>query len=420
MHLKTILNRIQKYKSFVYRDAQFVDGAVAPGGVAIEVVIEARANGSPVCSGCRLPAPGYDRLSPRRFQFVPLWGFLVFFVYTMRRVDCRACGVTVEAVPWADGKHHLTSTYAWFLAGWAKRLSWKETAQAFHTSWETVFRAVEMAVEWGRVHMDLTGISSIGVDEVQWRRGQKYLTLVYQIDAGRKRLLWIGKERTEAALEGFFDWLGHVKTEALRFICSDMWKNYLRVIARKAGQAIHVLDRFHIMAHMSKAIDEVRADEARQLKADGYEPVLTKTRWLLLKRPENLTLKEEPRLVDLLRYNLRSVRSYLLREDFQHFWTYASAHWAGWFMDTWCTRVLRSRIEPMKRVARMLRTHRELLLNWFRAKGALSSGAVEGLNGKAKLTMKRAYGFRTFEAVRIALYHTLGDLPEPKATHRFC
>ena len=181
-----------------------------------------------------------------------------------------------------------------------------------------------------------------------------------------------------------------------------------------------MLDRFHIMTHLSKAIDEVRAGEARQLKQDGYEPVLKKSRWLLLKRPEHLSEKQEVRLADLLQYNLKAVRAYLLKEDFQFFWDYKSAYWAGEFLDRLCRRTMRSRIEPMKKVAKMLRTHRPLLLNWFRAKGALSSGVVEGLNNKVKLTTRKAYGYRTFRATEIALYHALGGLPEPELTHRFC
>jgi transposase len=199
-----------------------------------------------------------------------------------------------------------------------------------------------------------------------------------------------------------------------------MWQPYLKVVAKKAGQALHILDRFHIMAKMSKAIDEVRAAEAKELKVKGYEPVLTNTRWLLLKRPENLSQKQEPRLAELLQYNLRTVRAYLLKEDFQFFWSYVSPYWAGEFLDRWCTRTLRSRLEPMKKIARSLRAHRPLLLNWFRAKGALSSGTVEGFNNKAKLTLRKAYGFRTYRAMEIALYHTLGALPEPEFTHRFC
>ena len=214
-------------------------------------------------------------------------------------------------------------------------------------SWEAVFRSVEMAVAWGRAHRDLSGVESIGVDEIQWQRGHRYLTLVYQIDSGCKRLLWVGEGRTVRTLLKFFRWFGQERSAALRFICSDMWQPYLKVIARKAGQAIHVLDRFHIMAHLGKAIDEVRAQEAKALKARDHEPVLTRTRWLLLKRPERLTERQEARLAELLQYNLKTVRSYLLKEEFQFFWEYKSPYWAGEFLERWCKKTMRSKIEPM-------------------------------------------------------------------------
>ena len=417
MQLKTILNRVQKFKSFVYGNIVWLDSGEDPE-LLIEVV--PRANGKPICSGCGRPGPGYDTLPLRLFEFVPLWGIAVFFSYAMRRVDCPRCGVTVEAVPWADGKHTLTTTYMHFLAAWARRLSWKETAVIFRTTWEKVFHSVEWAVEWGLAHRDLSNVSSIGVDEVLWHRGHKYLTVVYQIDDGCRRLLWVGKDRTVRTLLRFFRVFGKERSAQLRFVCSDMWKPYLRVIAKKAAQAVHVLDRFHIAMHMNKAIDEVRAKETRELKAKGLSPILTHSRWCLLKRPENLTPKQEIKLSDLLRYNLKAVRSYLLKEDFQFFWDYVRPHYAGVFLDRWCKRTMLSKIEPMKKVARMLRSHRELLLNWFRAKGTISSGAIEGLNNKLKVTTRKSYGFRTFRATEVALYHTLGALPEPEWTHRFC
>jgi len=416
MQLKTILNRVQKFNSFVYGAIRWVNEAKEP---TVEVELHARANSRAICSGCGHRRPGYDKLPERRFEFIPLWGIKVFFLYAPRRVECRRCGVKVERMPWVSGKHQLTEAYAWFLAGWARRLSWSEVADAFRTTWDHVFSSVEMAVSWGREHRDLSGIEAIGVDEIAWQRGHKYLTLVYQIDTSCRRLLWIGQERKTKTLLRFFRWLGKERTGELRFICSDMWKPYLKVIAKKAGHAIHVLDRFHIVAQMSKAIDKVRAEETRKLKREGYEPVLTNTRWLLLKRPENLTVKQEPKLADLLRYNLQTVRSYLLKEEFQLFWSYKSPYWAGQFLDKWCTKTMRSKIEPMKKMARQLRRHRPLLLNWFRAKGQFSSGIVEGFNNKAKLTTRKSYGFRTYHAAEIALYHALGALPVPKAAHEF-
>jgi transposase len=415
MQLKTILNRVEYFKSFVYGKVRWVD-AEEP---TIEVQIEARRNGRPICSGCQHAAPGYDRLAERRFEFVPLWGIAVYFVYAMRRVECPTCGVKVEQVPWCDGKNQLTTTYRWFLAGWAKRLSWKGVACAFGTTWQNVFRSVKHAVSWGLAHRSLEGIAAIGVDEIQWQQGHKYLTLVYQIDEDCRRLLWAGKDRTTKTLLRFFRMLGKERSGQLRFVCSDMWKPYLKVIAKKAPQAIHVLDRFHIMAKMNKAIDEVRAAEAKRLDRDGYEPVLKNSRWCLLKRKENLTEKQAVKLSELLQYNLESVRSRLMREDFQRFREYFYPACAAKFLDEWCTRTMRSKIDPMKKVAKTLRRHRELILNWFRAEGAISAGIVEGLNNKAKLTMRKAYGFRTAKAIEIALYHQLGDLPEPEFTHEF-
>ena len=416
MQLKSILNRVQKHPSFVYETVRLVEHP----RLSIEVRVRPRAGTRARCSQCRRPAPGYDTQAVRRFDFVPLWHILVVFLYAMRRVSCPRCGVRVEAIPWATGKHRLTDAYAWFLAGWAKRLAWQEVAAAFPTSWDTVYRAVRMAVDWGRAHRNLTNIEAIGVDELSRRRGQRYLTLVYQIDGHCKRLLWVGRERKAATLEGFFDWFGAARSAALYFVCSDMWKPYLKVVAERAGQAVQVLDRFHIMSHFSQAIDQVRADEARKLAAEGRAPVLKHSRWLLLKRPENLTDGQAERLAELVRHNLRTVRAYLLKEDFQSLWGYVSPYWAGQFLDRWCTRTMRSRLEPMKDVARMVRSHRDLILNWFRARGQFSSGVVEGFNGKARVITKRAYGFRTAAALEVALYHALGDLPEPELTHRFC
>lgn len=417
MQLKTILNRVTDYKSFVFGKTTWLERR---SRLAVEVEVAPRANGRPLCSGCGRAGPTYDRAAqPRRFEFVPLWGITVYFVYCMRRVNCRGCGVKVERVPWAEGKSPTTIEYQWYLARWAKRMSWKEVAEAFCVSWDRVYEAVKHAVSWGLAHRDLSGIEAIGVDEVQWHRGHQYQTVVYQLDEGRKRLLWIGPDRTAKTLLRFFRWLGKKRTAELQFISSDMWQAYLKVIAKKAGHALHVLDRFHIMQRMNKAIDQVRAAEVKQLKADGYEPVLKNSRWLLLKRPENLSDRQAAKLAELLQYNLKSIRSHLMKEDFQRFWEYWSPGWAGKFLDQWCTRAMRSKIDPMKKMAKMLREKRELILNWFRAEGKLSAGIVEGFNNKLKLITRKSYGFRTQEAYETALYHNLGALPELKLTHEF-
>jgi len=324
MRLITLLNHCQHFPGFVYEKAR-----LCPESSTIEIHVRPRRGSKPVCSGCHKPAAGYDQLSIRRFEFVPFWGFMVLLLYRMRRVDCRACGVRVEELPWAIGKHQLTKAYMLFLAHWARKLSWQETAVAFRSTWDKVCQAVEYVVEWGLEHRNLGPIQAIGVDEIQYAKGHKYLTLVYQIEKDCTRLLWIGKDRTIESFEQFFTLIGEPLSESIKFVCSDMWQPYLRVIRERCTNAVNILDRFHIVAKMNEALDDVRAAEARRLVQDGYEPVLKKTRWCVLKRKANLTSLQRFRLRDLLRYNLKTVRAYLLKEDFQQFWEYHSPTWAA-------------------------------------------------------------------------------------------
>ncbi|MCK4509845.1 MAG: ISL3 family transposase, partial [Desulfuromonadales bacterium] len=400
MLIKTLLNKVERFKSFVYDTAQvmLIDGAEA---LVIDIV--PRRNSRPVCPECNKKQSVYDRQPQRLFEYMPIWAFKVYFRYAPRRVNCPVCGVKVEALPWGHGKDRMTSSYQAYLARWAKRLSWKETADIFETSWDTVFRAVNFVVEFGLSHRSLDGVTEIGVDEIAVFKGHKYLTLVYQLNAGARRLLWCGPERKAKTLLRFFQEFGKERSSQLQFVCSDMWAAYLKVIAKKAPQALNILDRFHIMRKFNEAIDEIRRGEVRQFKANQQENVLERGRWLLLKRPENLSDKQTVRMDELLKLNLASIKGYLLREDFQRFWDYQRYDFAGKFLDNWVTRTLQTDLEPMHKVAKMLRRHKPMILNWFIAKGRLSSGAVEGLNLKAKLTMRKAYGFRTLKCLQIAL-----------------
>jgi len=416
MLIKTLLNKVERFKSFVYGSIRVM---IVDGQDALVIDIDPRRNSWPVCPECGKRRKAYDRQQQRLFEYLPVWTFKVYFRYAPRRVSCPEHGVKVESMPWGYGKERMTFSYQVFLSRWAKRLSWKETADIFETSWDTVFRAVKFVVDYGLTHRSLEGVTEIGVDEIAVFKGHKYLTLVYQINAGVRRLLWSGPERKAKTLLRFFHEFGTERSAQIQFVCSDMWAAYLKVIAKKAPQALNILDRFHIMRKFNEAIDEIRRDEVKQFKANQQENVLSRGRWLLLKRPENLSDKQTVRMAELLKLNLVSIKGYLLREDFQRFWEYQRADFAGKFLDNWATRTLQTDLEPMKKVAKMLSKHKPMILNWFKAKGRLSSGAVEGLNLKAKLTMRKAYGFRTLKCLQIALYHELGKLPEPEYRHRF-
>jgi transposase len=423
LEVKTILNRIQHFVGFVYAEIRLRS---LKRKLYVEITIEAHQGIGGKCSECRKLAPGYDRLPERWWRFVPLWGIATWFRYRPRRVQCAEHGVVVEHLPWSEGKRPVTTAMMCFLSRWARRLSWRETARAFDTSWECVYRSVEWFVQWGLAHRQLEGVKSIGVDEIHWgksKRADNFLTVIYQIDRHCRRLLWVGKRRTQATLRRGLAALGEDVVKGLSFVCSDMWRPYLNVIAAKAGQALHVLDRFHITSHLNQALDQVRRAESGRLRAAGRPQAeqLKNMRWKLLRRGSRVRGRAKCQLGRLLRTKLVTARAWALKDLFEHFWTYKSVRGAGDFLAYWTWRALRSRIEPMKKVARMLRSHEHLLMNWFKAKGEISSAAVEGLNNKIRVVTRRSYGFRTYDAMEIALYHTLGRLPEPgEFTHRFC
>lgn len=420
LEVKTLLNRIQHFVGFVYQSIQLRGSG---GSLRVEVQIEPHQGIRGKCSACLKACPGYDQLEVRRWLFVPLWGIVVHFFYPPRRVECPEHGVGVEHIPWSQGKSPVSTPMMGFLARWARRLSWRETARVFGASWEAVYHSVEWFVRWGLAHRELEEVHSLGIDEIHWGQGKRadsFLTVIYQIDGHCRRLLWVGRRRSQATLRRGLKELGPKVVSGLRYVCSDMWQPYLSVVAKQVGHALHILDRFHIVSHLNKAVDEVRRAESTRLRGKPLAAKLKKMRWKLLRRGSRVRGQARLKLQGLLASKMATGRAWDLKECFDHFWHYKTVLWAGAFLESWTKRAMRSRLEPMKRVARMLRKHEGLILNWFEAKGEVSSGAVEGLNNKIRVVTRRSYGFRTYKAMELALYHTLGKLPEPETTHRFC
>jgi transposase len=412
---KSVLNKVQPVKGFVYESVKY--SSAVPDAIEAEVV--PRQGSQARCSGCGRFCPCYDHADrPRLWLMPPLFKFTLVLIYTMRRVACPTCGVVVEKVPWATGKHGLCDGFRLLLARWARKLSWEETALSFKVSWADVYASVQWVVQYGLQHRVLENIRAIGIDEICVRVGRVFWTLIYQIDDHMTRLLWVGHDRTEQTLLAGLNSLGERVCAGIRFVCSDMWAPYLAAVKMRLA-ALHVLDRFHIRQQLNKAVDQVRKDEARALAQAGLVPRLKKLRWALLKNRQNWTTRERRRMGELAHSGLASIRAYWLVAAFEHFWGYLSPTWAGKFLDGWCRRVRRSRLKPLKTVATSLTEHREILLNYFRAKKAISGGVIEGLNNKVKVTFRKSYGFRTDKAREIALYHVLGQLPEPEVIHGF-
>ena len=344
----------------------------------------------------------------RRWRDLALREHIVALAYAPCRVWCWRCGWRVERVPWADKWQRVTHALARAVAALARQLAWSAVADHFRLNWKTIAAVVEGAVLWGLEHRRWEPLHVIGIDEVSRRKGQQYLTIVYDLERGR--VVWVGRDRDAATMERFFTWLGPRRAPAIHTVCCDMWSIYIDAVETHLPQAALVFDRFHISQHLSKAVDEVRRQTWRQLQ--GAEKAdFKRTRFLWLKNPENLARDEATRLSALLRLNSPIVKAYLLKEDLRRFWTYRSTAWAGGHLLQWLWRASHSRLEPFKKFARMLRAHLDGILVWTKLR--VTNGALEGMNNKVKVISHRAYGYRTPWTYIANIYHCCAELPLP-------
>jgi transposase len=329
--------------------------------------------------------------------------------YRPRRVECPRCGLRVEDFPWAEPWARVTTALSNAAAILAREMSWQGTARHYALNWKSVATIVKRAVKYGMRHRVRPPVHVIGIDEVSRRKGQVYLTVVY--DLRRRVLLWVGEDRTEDAVKKFFtEEMGRRRCHTLQVVCMDMWAPYAKLVRQHAVNAQILFDRFHIVKHLNEAVDKVRRELWRKLTSK--EKVTVKgTRWLLLKNPWNLTQDQNERLSTLVRWNTPLVRAWYLKEAFQLFWDYKQPWRAEQHLRKWTNSAMRSKLEPFKKFAEMLRSHLDGILPWTEIR--LSNGAVEGMNNKIKSISHRSFGFRTAANFIAAIYHCCARLPLP-------
>jgi len=328
--------------------------------------------------------------------------------YRPWRVRCRGCGVRVEAFPWAEPWARVTRALAGAVVALARTQSWQETARLYGLNWKSVAGLVRRAVEYGLAERRRKPLHWIGIDEVSRRRGHQYLTVVY--DLQRRVLLWVGEDRTTQTLAKFFTSLGPRRCRTVQAVCMDMWAAYAQAVRAHLPQARILFDRFHVVRHLNRTLDEVRRSEMRRLSRRERTP-FKRVRFLLLKNPRNLTLTEKDRLSSLVRWNAPIVRAYYLKEWFQCFWDFPHPAQAEAHLRNWMRAAKRTRLKPFKLFVRLLEDHLDGLLAWTALR--LSNGALEGMNNKIKLVSHRGFGFRSPQHFITAIYHCCARLPLP-------
>ena len=353
-----------------------------------------------LCGGCgRAYRVWYDR-RVRRTRDLSCGDSRIYLEFEVRRVQCKSCGtVKREQLAFLADNPFYTKRFAHYVGRRCRSSSIKDIAQELNLDWDTV-KALEkqyMAVQLAKA--GAPGPKAIGIDEISIRKGHTYRIVVSDLIRGRP--IWFGGEdRSEKSMAMFYDWLGEKKTKGIRLAVMDMWKPFRNVTNERAPRAAILFDKFHIMRHLGKALDEVRKSEYRRL-SDRDRSYIKGQKYTLLSRRENLTLDGRKALKKLLAANNRLNRAYLLKESFGQLWDYETEGWARRFFENWRASLKWQRLEPYEKFAELIERHWDGIAAYCKPENKVSLGFVEGLNNKIRVIQRRAYGLRDEEYLRL-------------------
>ena len=410
MRVTTAFNRILGLPGTVVGQVWFTDA-----GLVIEVRMRSRRL---VCPCGRVSRAGYDA-SVRRWRHLDFGACKVWLQAQIRRVDCRGCGaVRTEWVPWARPRARHTKDFEDVVAWLAQRMDKNAVARLMRCSWQGVDAIVGRVVA---AHIDddrLDGLYRIGVDEIAYRKGRQFLTIVADHDSGR--VVWVGQGRTAQAFEEFFDALGPDRSAAVEAISADASGIYLPVARARIPQATICMDPFHVVKWTNEALDLVHRAEAPHIPADAGRPnrlQWRKTRYAVRAGAEHLDETHRRVLAQLRRYRYRLWRAWELKEQLRDLYRDVHPDAAAAYLKAWCTSALRSRIPAFKTLVRRLRKHFDAIVAAVEL--GLSNARLEGINAKIRLIQRRGYGIRNLDSLTTSIYLCLGGItiPLPHQNH---
>lgn len=342
----------------------------------------------------------------RTWRHKDLCEYITVLSARIPRMRCGSCGrVTQVPVPWADVMLRITHSFETQILNACALMSLSDVQKMYRVSWYTVVGVLTRAIERNRATKSYDHIRHLGVDELAIHKGQRYLTLCYDLDAGE--VIWIGAGRDYQTVKQLVGWFGAERFAALESICCDMWDPYIKALKEHIDPSRVVFDKFHIKQHLNTGVDRVRKQENRELAQQG-DRALFGTKYLWLKNPCNLTPCQKHTFRDLHRKSLKVGRAYALKESFNHFWDYRSVTWAEGFFRRWYRSAVHCHLEPMKRVAKMLKKYWYGVISYI--SHPITNATSEGINSKIRVFTKRAYGFRTEKMFENIVYLACGGL----------
>ena len=346
-----------------------------------------------LCSGCGAKCPRVEEVREREVRDLPWRKYQTTVVVEFYRVRCPNCGLKVERVPQLPSKAPYSKDFEDAVGLACEAAAARQVARQFQIAASTV-RAIDRRYlkRWAQSRRKPV-LRQMGVDEIYLGKTQKFVTVVSNLETGEP--LWFGQDRKEETLTRFFtEELSALQRGRLTAACVDMWEPFTASILKQAPQCRIVFDKFHVLQHANKAVDEVR--RAEFFRQGGTQRELMKgKRWLLLTRWVHLDSRQQQLLNALFRLNRKMMKAYLLKESLDRLWTYRYEGAAWRYLNRWIDQLRWQRLEPFQKLAEMLLRHQEGLLNYCRV--AVRFGVVEALNSNIKALLRRGRGYKNLD-----------------------
>jgi transposase len=403
--LRKFLLKLFKLKKVVkITDVEFKDR-----GKILNIYVKPYKNGCE-CPKCdrRCKIVGFAK-EKRFWKDLPVHGIKVNFVYLPKEVECPTHGRIQENIPWADNYSRETFRFDHTLLKLCQETTQKWASHVLKIPKSTLSDILHRIVTRERSDHKLRNLKLMGVDEISYKKGHKYATIVYDME--RSKVVWVGEGKGSETLEKFFkEKLSPYQREQIEVATCDMSQSYISVIEEYAVNAKVVLDRFHIVKALNEAMDEVRKEQWRQVPK-SKKKVFKGMRWALFRHSSRQTSKDKTIVKNLNKINNRIYRAWVLKDEFEHFWDYSYRGSAEKFLKTWITKALKSRLESMRKFANTLRGHKDRILTFIET--GLTNARAEGINRVIKIIKNRASGFRGLDPFADLIYLKIGDLDIP-------
>ena len=358
------------------------------------------------CPSCGKESPGYDTRQ-RRWRHLDTCQYKTILVADVARVECKEHGVVTMPVPWAEPGSGFTALFEALVIDWLKEASTSAVSRLMGLSWNAIDGIMQRAVKRGLSRRSELSVKRLGVDETAFRKRHDYVTIISDQEGGN--VLYVGKDRKKASLKEWYESLTEEQRKSIESVSMDMWPAFITATLESlpGAQEKIAFDKFHVAKYLGDAVDKVRRQEHKALMSEGYEDLKgSKYDWLY--NPENMTRSQERRFKALRDSTLKTARAWAIKEFAMSLWHYVSKTWArkGW--EQWYSWAVRSRLAPIKEVAKTIKEHLWGILNAIVLK--VSNGPAEGLNSRIKMIKVRSRGFRNKERFANAIYFHLGGL----------